>query len=288
MALIINGERVEDAEIEAVGRQLEGQRVSSVDVPEWEAKGKDLDTFAKDMVIARVLIRQEAKGRKDEILAKTVVRELEHLKRDHGGPEEFQRYLDEAELGEDQVKQEIELGLRIDAVLNEVCEKVPEPSEEEIKAHYEAHKDEFKSPEQVRVAHIVKHVEGTVLDLQAAHAEMKEALQALKHGVSFEVLARRYSDCPERGGDLGYFARGTMVAEFEDVVFALETGAITGIFETPFGLHIAKLYDRVPPKERAFEEAREDLKDTLYNERENAAIDAFTDALRAQAMIEEA
>jgi len=288
MALIINGERVEDAEIGVVRQQLESQRVSSADTPEWEAKGIDIDMFARNMVIARVLIRQEAKQRNHEIPTKTIMREVEEIKRDHGGPEAFQQHLDEAKISEDRFKEEIELGLKIDAVLSEICEKVPEPSEEEVKAYYEAHKDEMMSPEQVRVAHIVKHVQnGTVLDLQAAHAEMKEILDELKQGVSFEVLARRHSDCPDSGGDLGYFARGAMVPEFEDVVFTLDKDEITDIFETPFGLHIAKLYDRVPPKARSFEEAKEDIKDTIYNERENAAIDAFTDGLRAQATIEE-
>jgi parvulin-like peptidyl-prolyl isomerase len=79
-----------------------------------------------------------------------------------------------------------------------------------------------------------------------------------------------------------------MVAEFEEVVFALEVGEISGIFQTPYGLHIAKLCDRAPAETRPLEDVIDDVRDTLMTQRENAAIDAYTDRLREQATIEEA
>jgi len=51
MALIINGERVEDEFIAQIRSQLEYQHGPSGGIPEWEALGKDIDTFAKDMAI---------------------------------------------------------------------------------------------------------------------------------------------------------------------------------------------------------------------------------------------
>ena len=287
MALLINGERVGDAEIKHVREQLACQQASSDGPPEWEVKGIDLDTFAKDMAIARVLIKQEAAKRALDIPGFELARELKRFKQQHGGEQGFGQYLSDNNLTEAQVRDEIGLSMRVDKLLDEVCKDVPEPTDEDVRAHYEAHKDSFKTPEQIHAGHIVKHVQGTVLDTHAAHTELKEVLELLEKGSRFEELASRYSDCPENGGDLGCFARGAMVPEFEKVVFALEPGDVTGIFETPFGLHIAKLYKRFPGEARPFEDVQDESRRAWRAERENAVIDAFTETLRAQAVIEE-
>ena len=287
MALAINGERVEDAEIKHVREQLAWQQASSDGPPEWEVKGVDLDTFAKDMAIARVLIKQEAAKRALEIPGFELAREFKRVKQQHGGEQGFGQYLSENNLTEAQVREEIGLSMSVDRLLDEVCKDVPEPTDEDLRAHYEAHKDSFNTPEQIHAGHIVKHVQGNVLEMHAAHTELKEVLDLLEKGSSFEELASRHSDCPENGGDLGCFARGAMVPEFDKVVFALEPGDVTGIFETSFGLHIAKLYERFPGEARPFEDVQDEIRHAWRAEQENALIDAFTETLRAQAVIEE-
>jgi len=287
MALMINGERVEDAEVEHVREQLAWQQAAMDGPPEWEARGIGLETFAKDMVVARILVKQEAAKREVGIPGPEVARELKRIKEQHGGEKGFGEYLSENGLTEAEVRADVELTMRLDRLLDEVCKDVPEPTDEDLRAHYEARKGSFDNPEQVHAGHIVKHVQGTVLDVQAAHSELEGVLEQLKEGRSFEALAREHSDCPENGGDLGRFARGSMVPEFEEVVFGLAPGETSGIFESPFGLHIAKLYERIPCETRPFEAVAEDVRDAWRAAQENVLIDAFTDSLKAQATIEE-
>lgn len=68
----------------------------------------------------------------------------------------------------------------------------------------------------------------------------------IDNGGSFEEMAKLYSKCPsgKEGGDLGYFERGQMVKEFEDVAFALPIGQVSNPVETQFGWHLIKVYDK--------------------------------------------
>jgi peptidyl-prolyl cis-trans isomerase C len=70
--------------------------------------------------------------------------------------------------------------------------------------------------------------------------EAKDLLKKLEEGVSFEQLAKDFSNCPsgEQGGDLGSFGKGMMVKPFEDAAFALEVGQTSGIVKTQFGYHL--------------------------------------------------
>ena len=285
MALIVNGEHIADAHIEDVATQL--RQAAGPGVPEWEAKGISLDAFARNMVVAQVLVRQEAGKRGPPVPAQHVDRELNRLRQQHGGDQGFREYVNNSNLTMQEIRDQIELGIKLDGLLDEVCADVGEPEEREAKEYYDANVAAFEAPEQIRVAHIVKHVEGTILDLQAAHTDLKDVVARLKEGASFEALASEHSECPENGGDLGYFGRGAMVPEFEEVVFTLEKGEVSRVFQTPFGLHIAKLQDRIPAQPRSFDEVRDEVKQVLRNERENAVIDAFTDGLRKKASIEE-
>lgn len=288
MAFIVNGERVEDDFIEQVRNQLAYQHGSGNGVPEWEAMGKDLDTFAKDMVIAQVLIRQEAAKNGPVVSPKELDQEMKRLREEHESKEAYQERLREAGITEKQVRADIEQRMKVDRLLDEVCKEVPEPTEEEMRQHYEENKALFMDPERIRASHIVKHLQGaTILDVQAAHSEMEEIHKALKRGADFATFARRHSHCPENGGDLGYFGRGAMVPEFEDVVFKMEVGEMSDVFQTPFGYHIAKVYDKLPAKERPFEEVVAQVQQALIDARENAAIDAFTARLREKAEIQE-
>lgn len=73
-----------------------------------------------------------------------------------------------------------------------------------------------------------------------ARARAEEVRQKLQAGQDFAALAKAYSDdaTGPRGGDLGGFDQGTMVAPFEEALKALPIGGVSGIVETPFGFHI--------------------------------------------------
>ncbi|MDY0033941.1 MAG: SurA N-terminal domain-containing protein, partial [FCB group bacterium] len=144
MALIINGERVEDGFIEQVRRQLADQHGSGNGIPEWEALGKDIETFARDMVIAQVLIRQEAAANGPSVPSKDIDQEMKRIREEHESKEAYQERLREAGITEKQVRADIEQRLKIDRLLDDVCKDVTFPTEAEARAHYEENREMFR------------------------------------------------------------------------------------------------------------------------------------------------
>ncbi len=86
------------------------------------------------------------------------------------------------------------------------------------------------------------------MEFRASHILVKDQQSAeriyerVKKGENFESLARQYSTCPSKskGGDLGWFKEGQMVAPFENAVRKMSTGAISRPVRTQFGYHIIK------------------------------------------------
>ena len=283
MTLVVNDEKIEDSVIQQEAERLRPnyeQTFKDMDPKEREAQLLD---WSKENVIERVLIDQEAKKTSDRIPQAQIDAVLAELKKRYEGrqlPEELN-----AE-NEEKTKEEIELQMKVEWMLQNVCKDVPEPSQEAVLKFYEENKEQLKSAEQVRVGHIVKHVSWQT-DEAAACDVIKKAQDELKNDAVFETLAQKYSDCPENGGDLGYITRGQMVEEFEDVVFNLNVGEISDVFRTRFGFHIARLYDRKPPVVPGLKEVRSHIVNALKEQMRGKAIDEFVDRLKPKAKIEE-
>ena len=136
--------------------------------------------------------------------------------------------------------------------------------------------------EQIKARHILVSVADTATDdeKKAADEKIKAALARLKNGELFDAVAKEVSDdsTAANGGDLGWFGRGRMVAEFEDAAFKLEVGQFSDIVTSQFGYHIIMVTEKDPAraldesalgakKDQAFEEFLTKLRDESTIER---------------------
>jgi peptidyl-prolyl cis-trans isomerase C len=155
----------------------------------------------------------------------------------------------------------------------------PDISDEEVKSYYEQNRRMF-SGSQIRASHIL------VKDEEQA----KKIREELRQDPSkFEELAKTSSTdtaTAARGGDLGFFGQGRMVAPFEQAAFALEKpGDISDVVKTPFGFHIIKLTDRKEGTERPFEEVKERIRVNLMNQKRQDETQKRLDELREKANV---
>jgi len=284
MALIVNGEKIEDSAIQQEFERLRPHYEQAFKDQDPEQQKSQLLDWSKENVIEMALIKQEAKKNGDPIPKTEVESALAKIKEQYADQQQFYKLFDADD--DEKIKEAIEMQMRVERTLEDVYKDIPEPSQEAISQYYEENKDQLKSPGQVRVAHIVKYVNWQTNEAAAFEAITK-ADDELKKGAAFEVVVDKYTDCADSGGDLGYVTREQMVEEFEDVVFNLGAGEVSDIFRTRFGFHIAKVYDRKPPVLPGLEEVQDQIVDTLKEQAKSKAIDAFIDQLKSKAKIEE-
>ncbi|MFA7620451.1 MAG: peptidylprolyl isomerase [Aminobacteriaceae bacterium] len=168
----------------------------------------------------------------------------------------------------EKVRKDIVRQFAVDAIMKDVS-----VSDEEIAEEYEKNKDRFKVQETVRASHILVEDEDAMKKVQAD----------LDGGMSFDEAARKHSTCPskEQGGDLGFFSKGQMVKEFSDAAFAMKVGEVTKEpVKTQFGLHLIKLTEKKEESIRPLDDVKEQLGDSMLNEKKAELYQKELDRLR--------
>ncbi len=153
------------------------------------------------------------------------------------------------------------LELNLDDVSREI-----EVSDKAIAEYYAQQRQSFtRQPEQRRASHILIKVDNADGE-SAALDKLKKIQQKLAKGDDFGKLAQEFSDdigSARQGGDLGYFGRGVMDKAFEDAVFSLKKGEISGPVRSRFGYHLIKLDDIRKAKVAKLEDVKESIRHDL-------------------------
>jgi parvulin-like peptidyl-prolyl isomerase len=277
MTLFVNGQKIDENEIQAEFKRLKPHYERTFNNQTPDQQKKQLLEWSAENVIERTLMLQHAKNYSCKIHQKEIDKAFEQASKQHP-------HLKEAD--KKKIKKQIELQIKIERVLDDICKDLPEPLETDIKKFYHENKERFTSPERIKVAHIVKHINWQT-DENTAQKIMQKTKDEIKAGMPFELVVSKYSDCPDHGGDIGYIVRGQMVEEFDDVVFNLNPGQTSDIFRTRFGFHIAKLYDRKPSQLAPLDQVREQIVTKLKSQQREKTIEDFVDDLKSKAQIKQ-
>jgi len=219
----------------------------------------------------------------------------DYARKTFAGPEGRKKFLEELINHELLLQEAKKRGFDRDRALSERVERFKERSfmerlrieevdsqvkvtREEMKAYYAANAANYTAPDEQRVSHIVVKTPDEALDLK----------KRLNQGEDFATLARKVSlDLSTRykGGDLGFIKKGQTLPQFEKVLLTLKVGGVSQPFATPFGYHIIMLVDRTSGAFLSFEDAKEQVREELLNEKKRKRYEEFVASLRAKAKL---
>ncbi|MDG1854163.1 MAG: peptidyl-prolyl cis-trans isomerase [Verrucomicrobiales bacterium] len=283
MPLTINGELVDEGLLDAEFSQIKAHFEQQANVSCCE-RDDEFMGYAKDNIIARVLLSQKAKQTIEDPASEKVDQHLVKLKEEYGGEESFYFKLGIAPGNEEGVRKDIIESMRVDSLMEQMSGDCPEPSDEDIQEYYNTEKDSFMTPEEVRSMHIFKSLQQAE-NKEHLFTEMRKVRDFACSGNDFMDLVRKHSDKPEDEADLGWYKRGELMDEFELITFSMEIGEISPVFSTQWGMHLAKLTDRRCPEPIPLEKVREEISDLIKAEHRESELKTYIEKLKKSATI---
>jgi peptidyl-prolyl cis-trans isomerase C len=236
------------------------------------------------------LLGQEMKKNNVAASEEDINKEFEAYKaKTPGGAEQFDQFLARSGMTPDKIKEDIRQRLTLKQYLNK--DGALNITDEEIAAYYKENEKRYEVKERIKASHILVKVDPK--DDKAKQDEAKKKIDGLyaevsKKGSDFNAIAKEKSDGPSapRGGDLGFFSRGRMVKEFEDVAFAMKPGTLSKPVKTQFGWHIIKLEEKQDAGTRKLEEVKDEIKERLESRKFRTERDKLLERLRKDGKVE--
>ena len=205
-----------------------------------------------NQLISERIVKKETDKADIEVTDEEVEAEYQNMANQYNGVEGLQAAIAQANLTEEDLKEDIKSNIALEKLLKPQVEA----SDEEIAAYYEENKDEFSQGEQVNASHILVKEE----------KEAQDIVKKLEDGEDFAALAKEYSideGTKENGGELGFFGRGEMVEEFDQVAFDLKKDEISEPIKSNFGYHIIEVHEKQDEKTISLDESKDKIKNIL-------------------------
>jgi len=179
---------------------------------------------------------------------------------------------------QDVVKQEV--------LRKEVYSKVA-IEEQELKAYYEDHREDYRQPSRFRIRELVLPKGVTPEEQEATQTKLAAIQEARKKGTGFEALVKEYSTVPSRstGGDLGWVPKGILRASIEEAALALKPEQVSAPVATDKDIYLVQLVAAELDAIKPFADVQGSIREKLQEPKAQNAIEAFLTSLRLRANI---
>jgi parvulin-like peptidyl-prolyl isomerase len=272
MNLIINGESLPpetiEQEFQRVKAEFEQRLMESCCHRNAEFMG-----IAKENLISQVLVKQAALKTFDSVDSNSIEKKYQQMHEQAGGEMIFLAQLGATHDDVPKIKQEISTNLKIEQFIEQLSASPKTFTEAEQLSFYHEHAAAYQTPVEVNVVHITKssHTLNNRIKTELHLSELRKQAQA---GADFKALAQQEQENKDQQIDLGWFKRGEFMPEFETIVFSMNAGEISPVFQTQLGLHLCKVLDKKEPTLLPFETVQPDVlmrmqelhKDDLFNQ----------------------
>ncbi len=248
---IVNMEAILESDVEDALRQAMAQyRVDPGDSTSVAQLRKEvLKQLIDEQVILAEAARQGVTVPKAQV-DQSVDQQLQTVKSRLGTDEQFRKALEQEKLTEPALRQKYATELRKQLLVTKMVDREVQSkttvTDGEVRTYFTAHRDSIgKAPERLKLAAVVLAFEPDSAQVKRARAKADSLRAVIVKGKPFADVAAAASDDPSgaRGGDLGTFARGTMVPEFEEEVFALKPMDLSKPIRSRYGFHIVQVLE---------------------------------------------
>src|SRR5215469_4076965 len=288
MIVRVNDQIINRSDLERAQQQMAYENQQGK-VPPEEAVERQKDLL-RDMIDQQLLL---SRGKEMDINPDAeVVRRLDEIRKQNhlDTMEDLEKAARQQGVSFEDFKANIKNSIITQQVVrDEVGRRIQMTSGQE-QAYYDAHKNDFMQPEQVRLSEILVPTPVDATDAVVAQAQAKadDIASKIKAGGKFDELAKQYSGGPtaSQGGDLGLFKRGALAKVLEDQTFSLPAGQVTSPIRTRQGFVILKVTEHqaagVPP----LSEVEPQVQEALYMDAMQPALRAYLTKLREEAYID--
>lgn len=277
----VNGDIVTLSDFES--RQIAAVQAAKIGPDKIEAFLRDNNARILQEAVDELLIVQRADdlGFKDP--APYVKDAIEQIKKENNLPtdEALREQLRREGMTLDDLKRSVGRSMLKRQVLHKELEPKVTMTDVEVKAEYDAHKDEYLRPETV-------HLQEIVLTGDEARGKAREIVQRARGGEDFAELARAVSASPTRssGGDLGTANLKELSPAIQKAAGPLKPGEISDPVPTADGFRVLKLVERTESGVIPFDTVKAEIRSRLTETRGNKAYDEYVEGLRKNAIVD--
>lgn len=268
--------RINDRAISKDEFRAEFEKSLQKDQPLTGIEREELQRSFLVQLIDRELIHAEARHLDITVTDTEVEAALQSYRQDYSGTS-FETMLQERGLTLEAWREELKESLIMEKLLEQAVYASVSISDEEVTAYFEANRDQFDRPAQVRARQIVV----------ADEAHGQEVLGLLRQGKPFAEVAAEHSLSPDaqQGGDLGFFGRGEMPVEFDDVVFDLPVNRLSDLIKSEYGYHIFLVEEKRKAARLSKQDAAEEIRSVLEGSKKEELYLGWLQDMRARAAI---
>lgn len=268
--------RINDQEITRAEFLAAFEKSLQKDQPLSGIEREELQRSFLVQLIDRELIHGEARRLNITLTDADIETALQSYRQDY--PASFEAMLQERGLTLPFWREELKESLIMEKLLDQAVYSRASVTDEEVTAYFEANRDQFDRPTQVRARQIVV----------AEEAEGQNVLALLRQGQDFAEVAAKYSLSPDaqQGGDLGFFGRGEMPPEFDEIVFDLPVHRLSDLVKSEYGYHIFMVEEKRKASRLSKKDATSEILSILEGRKKEEVYLGWLQEMRARAVIE--
>jgi len=253
---------------------------------EFEKQRAEITKTVIDQLVTQRVIMQEARKRNLVATDKDVDAQIDTIRKRFPNESDFNTALARNGLTSAGLRDLIRIQLTQRQVADTVAQGTV--TDDEVRKQFDSNRSVYDKPAQIKVSHILFRItEKGQESIAAAKARIAQA--KLADGAKFEDIAKQSSEDPgsaERGGDLGYVSRGTLVKEFEEAAWALKPGVTSRPVRTQYGLHIIRVYEAKAAEQAQFDKVKAEIRQQLLTSKREKAFESWLEQQRKTATIE--